>query len=110
MGASWLQTLMMVFLPQSHYIFGLQFLHMLRNALILLILVLLALGIADARMPQVGDQVYIETSSSNPNFNGYQGEITDIGNGLICLRSSSHSVSPRDICIGVGSIVSLTWV
>lgn len=83
---------------------------MLRNVLIVLILTLFALGVVDARMPQVGDQVYIVTSSSNPNFNGYQGEIIDIGNGLICLRSSSHSTSPSDICIGVGSIVSLTWV
>lgn len=83
---------------------------MLRNALSLLILVLLALGVVDAKMPQVGDQVYIATSSSNPNNNGYQGEITDIGNGLICLKCNSDSHNGLDTCIGIGSIVSLTWV
>jgi hypothetical protein len=35
---------------------------MLRNALIVVILMLLALGVADARLPQVGDQVKIMTS------------------------------------------------
>jgi hypothetical protein len=83
---------------------------MLRNALIVLILMLLALGVADARMPKVGDQVSIGTSSSVPSYGTFRGEITDIGDGFICLKATSISdQSLYDICIGVGSIVSLTW-
>ena len=84
---------------------------MLRNALVVLILMLLALGVADARMPNVGDQVFIATSSSIPAYMQVQGQITDIGDGLICLKATKNSDnSLYDICIGVGSIVSLTWV
>jgi hypothetical protein len=89
-----------------------QFQFMLRNAVVVLILMLLALGVADARLPQVGDQVFIGTSSSIPAYGSFQGEITDIGDGFICLKTKSISDQSLyyDICIGVGSIVSLTWV
>lgn len=82
---------------------------MIWKALIVPILVLLALGIADARMPQVGDHVYIETSQ--PGIN-YQGKITDIGNGLICLKCDPNSRSSpnKDVCIGTGSIIGLEWL
>lgn len=83
---------------------------MLRNALIVLILMLLALGVADARMPEVGDHVIIYTSSSNSALVTYLGDITDIGDGLICIQGTrGGDNTPRDICIGVGSIVSLEW-
>jgi hypothetical protein len=85
---------------------------MLRNALIVLILVLLAQGVVDARMPKVGDQVYIATSSSVSAYMQFKGQITDIGDGLICLKCDSdlYHQSPYDMCIGVGSIASLTWI
>ncbi len=84
---------------------------MLRNTLIVLILMLLALGVTDARTPEVGDQVFIATSSSIPVYMQVQGEITDIGDGLICLKATKNTDNTLyDICIGIGSIVSLTWV
>jgi hypothetical protein len=71
---------------------------------------LLALGVVDARMPKVGDQVFIATSSTIPVYMQFQGEITDIGDGLICLKATNYAVtSPKDMCIGIGSIASLTW-
>jgi hypothetical protein len=85
---------------------------MLRNALVVLILLLLTLGIADARMPNVGDHVAIIAAGGTYNAQ-YEGEITDIGEGLICLSVTSNSggvvATPYDICIGVGSIVELVW-
>ncbi len=85
---------------------------MLRKAIVVFILMLLALGVVDARMPAVGDHVFIATSSSVAVYMQVQGEITDIGDGLICLRCEAdprHDV-PYDVCVGVGSIASLTWV
>jgi hypothetical protein len=61
-----------------------------------------------ARIPKTGDQVYITTKSSIPAYGSYKGEITDIGNGLICLKCADKS--PLDVCIGTDSIVSITWV
>ncbi len=92
---------------------------MLRNALIVIIIMLLALGIADARLPQVGDQVKIVTAlGSIQGGVEFDGKITDMGDGLICLSCTDGSFPvsfglgsfPFDVCIGVGSIVSLTWI
>jgi hypothetical protein len=91
---------------------------MLWNALIVLVLVLLAIETADARMPQVGDNVRITTTVRPISF---EGTITDIGDGLICLHCNSNnypnnfdsgqdSSKPFDVCIGVGSILGLIWV
>ena len=90
---------------------------MLRNALIVLILVLLALCVADARLPKAGDNVVVSTNSPTPGHdNWFKGEITDIGDGLICLSCTADMTDhvsnfnfPYDVCIGVGSITSLTW-
>jgi hypothetical protein len=85
---------------------------MLQKAIVFLILMLLALGVADARTPAVGEQVLITVSSGSANYAWYEGEITDIGDGLICLsvtRSSGSKPTPYDVCIGVGSITELTW-
>ena len=85
---------------------------MLRNAIVVLILLLLALGVADARLPQVGDYVHIQG-----NYGNYNGKIMSIGDGFICLNGSVGSVSggreknvPIDVCIGIGCISELTWV
>jgi hypothetical protein len=91
---------------------------MLRNALIVITLMLLALGIADARLPQVGDQVKIVTALNDGIYGvEFDGKVTDVENGLICLSCTFESLNnlrdssyPFDVCIGVGSIVSLTWV
>ena len=85
---------------------------MLRNVLVVLILMMLALGVADARMPNVGDHVEVIAAGGTYNAQ-YEGEITDIGEGLICLSVTSNSggvvATPYDLCIDVGSIVELVW-
>ncbi len=92
---------------------------MLRDALIIIVLMLLALGVADARLPQVGDKVRIATTDHGVSF---EGTITDMGDGLICLSCTYYNPNyffvegerasniPLDVCIGVGSIVGLTWI
>ena len=81
---------------------------MIKELSVMLILMLLALGFADARVPQVGDQVSIETSKSGDNL--IEGQITDIEDGFICLNAvNSYDKSYHDVCVGIGSIVSLKW-
>jgi len=84
---------------------------MLRNTISALILVMLALGIADARMPQIGDQVNI-TMPGGEYSEWYEGKIVDMGDGLICLNVTGSSMDmPRsDVCVGVGAIIGLTWL
>jgi hypothetical protein len=84
---------------------------MLRNTIYALILVMLALGIADARMPQIGDQVNI-TMPGGEYSEWYEGKIVDMGDGLICLNVTGSSMDmPRsDVCVGVGAIIGLTWL
>ena len=99
---------------------------MLRNAIVVLILLLLALGVADARVPQVGDNVHILVSGtagnndrSGSNYDDYTGKIMAIQDGFICINGSdggnsgstgSENNAPKDVCIGIGSIAELTWV
>ena len=81
---------------------------MLRNAIVVLILLLLALGVADARVPQVGDNVRI-----HGNYGDITGKIMSIGDGFICLSGSidgENNNAPEDVCIGIGGISYLTWV
>jgi hypothetical protein len=85
---------------------------MYRNIMAVLILVLLALGNVDARLPQVGDQVNITMPGGAYNSEWYEGKIIDMGDGLICLNVTGSSMDmPRsDVCVGVGAIIGLTWV
>jgi hypothetical protein len=91
---------------------------MLRNAIVVLILLLLALGVADARVPQVGDNVHIvevvfsTLATGGADYGYYTGKIMSIGDGFICLNGStgSENNAPKDVCIGIGCISELTWV
>ncbi len=66
---------------------------------------------AAVRMPTVGDKVFIATRSSVAVYMQVQGEITDIGNGLICLKATKGSDdSIYDICVGTDTIASITRV
>ena len=80
---------------------------MLRNAIVVLILFLLALGVTDARAPQVGDNVRI-----HGNYGDITGKIMSISDGFICLSGSfeKENNAPEDVCIGIGGISYLTWV
>jgi hypothetical protein len=64
----------------------------------------------EKRVPKVGDQVYIATKSSIPTYMQFQGEITDIEDGLICLKAIENGKSSYDMCIGTDSIASITWI
>jgi hypothetical protein len=79
---------------------------------------------ADARLPEVGDIVRISFSTDTNESISYEGNISDIGYGLICLNCSlvavTHKYSdvevpleavyPFDVCIGMGQIVMLRWL
>lgn len=75
------------------------------------------LGACDARMPQRGDQVRIVVNFGS-TVEAFEGNITDIGDGLIVMNATGASVGgdtifsweAQDIAIGIGSIVSLYWV
>jgi len=69
---------------------------------------------ANARIPQTGDNVKILVGSLT-----YKGTIADIENGFICLSVTSASMTgssveepmdgPRNLCLGIGSIIALSW-
>lgn len=78
-------------------------------------------GAAQARTPEPGDYVRVSGVMTSASFS-YEGIITDIKDGLICLNcslastvdaSGSHDIDreyPFDVCIGSGTIVSLVWL
>jgi hypothetical protein len=94
-------------------------LHMKIKMIITAILVLLLVGFGCARLPALGDYVSI----TNTDGDIYRGNVTDVDLGFIsitCLdemqssgRYTSHRAGsdspPYDLCIGIGSIISLTW-
>lgn len=79
------------------------------------------IGAAQARYPAPGDYVRVSGVMTSASFS-YEGIITDIKDGLICLNcsrmsaiysSDSHDVDreyPFDVCIGSGTIISLVWL
>lgn len=75
------------------------------NKLALLLLILATISIiSDARMPQPGDYVQIAFAANPSDL--CIGNVTDIGNGLICVHSVFGDI---DVCIGTGQIETLTW-
>jgi len=56
------------------------------------------------RTPKIGDHVSINSGFQS----SFDGTITDIGNGLICLHQVG-TYGEDDMCIGIGSIRMLTW-
>ena len=78
----------------------------------------------DARLPEVGDYVRISFSVDANESISYEGNISGIEDGLICLNCSlvavTHKYSdvelpieavyPFDVCIGMGQIVMLVWL
>jgi hypothetical protein len=95
----------------------------MRRLITIILLISVLFGLSCARMPQKGDHVRVgETVGMYPTF--YDGDITDISNGLVCLNCTwsgtvqGESVKstgpplfyPFDICIGSGAITSLVWL
>ncbi|MCK9568635.1 hypothetical protein M0R72_06820 [Candidatus Pacearchaeota archaeon] len=73
---------------------------------IILTMILLALLVtcADARMPQVGEKVSIKTVNTD-----IDGVVTEIADTMISVEGYMGS-NKIDVCIGLGSITTLTWV
>lgn len=79
------------------------------------------IGAAQARSPMPGDYVRVSGVMTSMSFS-YEGIITDIKDGLICLNCSRmsgiyssevHDIDreyPFDVCIGSGTIISLVWL
>lgn len=89
--------------------------------LILSVVLCLALCFAaSAQMPKIGDCVRISCSSGDVSM-FYEGNITGISEGLICLNCTQAGVisgnkragvgnAPQNVCIGTGQISALIWL
>lgn len=90
--------------------------------LVLCLVALLILG-TDARQPKVGDYVRISENLGEGTGVFYEGNITFMSDGLICMNCTSAGVTsgdmvrglskdtyPLDICVGTGQISMLTWL
>jgi len=82
-------------------------------------------------MPKKGDHVQVLTNSGKVNVHVYEGNITDISDGLLCLNCTKVTTeetgkyasgmenvegmwymdffTPCDVCIGTGQIIALVW-
>jgi hypothetical protein len=96
-----------------------------------LCLVLLLSFCVDARIPKKGDHVQVLTTSGKVNVHVYEGNITDISDGLLCMNCTKLTTedtgkyasgmkdvegiwdmdfyTPCDVCIGTGQIIALVW-
>ena len=84
-------------------------------------LVVLFCALADAREPEKGDYVRIHQQWDNDSIEVYEGNITDICDGMICMDCmniftiENHRsiypdyVYPLEICMGLENILSLSW-
>ena len=78
-------------------------------------------GAAQARTPMVGDLVRIGLGVTSGVLS-YEGAVTDVKDGMICLDCWSMSTVsandedlvdreyPFDVCIGTGTIMHLVWL
>jgi len=86
-------------------------------ALVLLICMAAVLPI-EARMPDMGDHVILSLNLGTVYPMRYEGNITGIDNGFICLNCTISTANdrkvdadyPLDICFGTGQISTLVWV
>ena len=74
-----------------------------------------------AKMPQKGDTVRIQAGSGTTEMR-YEGIVTDIGNGLICINATEafrtqdgktyleEGDDQIEVCIGTGFITMLRWL
>ncbi len=93
----------------------------MKKIIAVILLFALLSSMTDARMPKKGDYVRISEFHNDVSII-YEGNITDIGNGLICLSCSNNIAMsgkyvdsvpvayPFDVCLGTGAITSLVWL
>lgn len=97
----------------------------MRTSIILLLTLCLTLCLsAEAKYPAVGDYVRVSYNLGAGPSVSYEGNITDISDGLICLNCSNVIALngrgegatpdgieyPFDICIGTGQVSMLIWL
>ena len=80
----------------------------------LMILVIILLAPAYARLPARWDHVQVMTHSDVV----YEGNITGLDRDFLCINCTKidnplvqmNLTTPVDVCIGAGMILSLTWI
>jgi hypothetical protein len=89
---------------------------MIKKLIVLSIMFAILCTMANAKMPQKGDNVRI-LIGEGLTVVVVEGFVTDIGNGLICLNSTYAKAGdsflwtePTNICTGAGSITVLRWL
>lgn len=90
---------------------------MKKAALILIILSVTLCSTVCAKMPEVGDHVLVSVYLGEVSSMRYEGNISGISDGLICLNCSMAAANsrqveadyPLNICIGAGQVQSLVW-
>ncbi len=93
----------------------------MKKIIALILLICLSLGPSQAKMPVVGDLVRVGIGVTTGVLS-YEGVVTDIKDGMICLDCWSMSTVtatgedlidreyPFDVCVGTGTIMHLEWL
>ena len=93
----------------------------MKKVIAFLLVVGFLVGAAQARTPMVGDLVRIGLGVTSGVLS-YEGAVTDVKDGMICLDCWSMSTVsandedlvdreyPFDVCIGTGTIMHLVWL
>jgi hypothetical protein len=93
----------------------------MKKAIAFLLVVGFLVGAAQARSPMSGDLVRIGLGVTSGVLS-YEGVVTDVKDGMICLDCWSMSTVsandedlvdreyPFDVCIGTGTIMHLVWL
>jgi len=91
---------------------------MIEKLLAATVLIALLCAMGNAKMPQKGDTV----AGSGTTEMRYEGIVTDIGNGLICINATEafrtqdgktyleEGDDQIEVCIGTGFITMLRWL
>ncbi len=96
----------------------------MRNLVLLLALCLALCASVEAKYPEAGDYVRVTYNLGSGPSVSYEGNVTDISDGLVCLNCTNvialnghgegatpEGISyPFDICIGTGQITMLVWL
>ena len=96
----------------------------MKKVILLVALYLTLCVAAEAKHPVIGDYVRVTYNLGAGPSVSYEGNISDISDGLICLNCSNvvalngkgHGASPEgisypfDVCIGTGQISMLVWL
>jgi len=93
----------------------------MKKIIVAIVLISLFCALSDARAPQKGDYVRIHQHWDNDSIEVYEGNITDLCDGMICLDCIDEFTIteegyihpnygyPLEICIGPDNILSLSW-